>query len=89
MSKIDDLEKFKELLDAEYKWPAKYTFKFIVPTADEAKVTKLFGDDAEVTLKPSSAGKYTSVSAQETMADADQIIAVYLKASKIEGIISL
>lgn len=89
MSKIDDLDKFRELLDGEYSWPAKYTFKFIVPSDEETKVTKLFGEAAQVTLKPSSGGKYTSVTAQDAMDNADEIIEIYQKASKIEGIISL
>ena len=89
MSNIDDLDKFRDLLNGEYSWPAKYTFKFIVPADREANVTGLFSTTAEVTIKPSSGGKYTSVTAQDTMDNAEQIIDIYSKASDIEGIISL
>ena len=36
MDHSEDEEKFKELLNKEYSWPAKYTFKFILPRGGES-----------------------------------------------------
>jgi putative lipoic acid-binding regulatory protein len=73
------------------EWPNVYMFKFIVPNEPEllAQTTALFTEEAEMSLHPSSTGKYISVSAKELMMDVDSIIARYVEASKIKGIISL
>lgn len=73
------------------EWPNVYMFKFIVPNDPElvAQTTALFTEEAEMSLHPSSTGKYISVSAKELMMDVDSIIARYVEASKIKGIISL
>ncbi len=89
MKKSEDQEKFRELLDEEYTWPAMYTFKFIVPADKEDDVRSLFPEQAEVITKPSSKGKYTSLTSQCSMNNADEIIDIYEKAAEIEGIISL
>lgn len=85
----EDKEKFKELLDKEYTWPAKYTFKFIVPAGKEAEIRELFDESCDIKEKSSSGGKYTSATIYAIMANADGIIAIYERASAIEGIISL
>ena len=82
-------EKFKELLDAEYSWPAPYTFKFVVSSGQLQAVQTLFSDEAKITIKESSGGKYTSGTISVEMANAEDIIAIYKKASEIDGIISL
>ena len=66
-------------------------FKFIVPSDNQkiALVESLFEDDAEVSMQPSSAGKYTSITAKQVMLDAHSVIEVYKKAATIEGIMSL
>ena len=89
MNPGQDEEKFRELLDAEYSWPAKYTFKFVVSSGQIDEVKKLFSTDAEISLKESSGGKYTSVTVSMESSDAGQIIDIYTRASAIEGIISL
>ena len=89
MNFAEEEGKFRELLDTEYSWPAYYTFKFVVPTRQIKEVETLFEARAEVKLKESSAGKYTSVTIVDKMPNADSIIEVYRKASQIEGIISL
>lgn len=73
------------------EWPNVYMFKFIVPNEPElvAQATALFTDEAEMSLHPSSTGKYISVSVKELMMDVDSIIDRYVRASKIKGIISL
>jgi len=85
----EDEEKFKDLLNQEYAWPAKYLFKFIVKEAGAAEVINLFDDSVDISQKPSTGGKYISFSIRSTMANAEEIMKVYNKASKIAGIISL
>ena len=85
----EDEGKFKELLNKEYSWPATYPFKFIVPTEEEKTVVALFSKEVEINKKPSSGGKYTSITIYATMTNADEILALYQAASSISGIISL
>jgi len=82
-------ENFKVLLNNEYRWPAKYTFKFILPAGEEKAIEYLFKEDAEINKKPSSGGKYASITIYALMQDADEILALYRSAASIPGIISL
>lgn len=84
-----DEHNFKELLNREYSWPARYTFKFIVPAAREKDIEDIFKKDIEIKKKPSSGGKYTSITIYAIMANADEIIEHYKAAATISGIISL
>ena len=84
-----DDTKFKELLNQEYSWPASYTFKFIVPVGEEKAIETIFKKDVEIKKKPSSGGRYTSLTIYASMASADEIVALYKAASTISGIISL
>jgi uncharacterized protein len=79
---------FREKLDQHYAWPALYIFKFIVPQAREAQIEELFPLHT-VTKRASSQGKYTSVTIQMMMPSSDAVIAIYKKASAIEGLIAL
>jgi putative lipoic acid-binding regulatory protein len=85
----EDEDKFKELLNKEYSWPASYTFKFILPTGKEKAIEDLFKKDVEIKTKPSSGGKYTSITIYARMSNADEILKLYKQASTITGIISL
>lgn len=81
----------KEKLSQNDNWPRVYLFKFIIPN-DKMKLAQaeaLFGKEAQVTINQSRTGKYLSISAKELMLSADEIIDRYLKASEIEGLISL
>ena len=84
-----DKDKFKELLNQEYSWPATYPFKFIVSAGEVQTVEELFKKGVEIKKKPSSGGKYTSITIYANMANADEIVAIYQAASTISGIISL
>jgi putative lipoic acid-binding regulatory protein len=86
----DPFDKLRSQL-GEQEWPAVYFFKFISPGDDAtlAKVTGLFNKESELNLRPSRNGKYISVSVKEVMMSPDDIIAVYQKAAKIKGVISL
>ena len=91
-----DTEEFYERLRLELNsgnvWPAEYLFKFIVPS-DAAKIEKV--EDAfdcmgaVIDTKHSKTGKYTSISVNVQMPDAQTIIDKYLELSTVEGIISL
>ena len=81
----------KSKLEEQFDWPHLYLYKFIIPSDNKklALVEALFGEDAQVSTRQSKSNKFISVSAKEVMISADEVIAVYKKASKIEGIMSL
>lgn len=81
-------DSFREKLNQHYQWPAVYIFKFIVPSGKETEVRDLL-PLYPATEKLSANGKYTSVTLQVSMASADAVIAVYERATKIEGLIAL
>lgn len=79
---------FKEKLDQHHAWPSLYVFKFIVPAGKEQEVKKLFPLH-EATERASKNGNYTSITVQMMMPSSDAVVEVYIKASKIEGLIAL
>lgn len=81
-------DSFREKLNQHYRWPALYIFKFIVPSGKEPEVKAMF-PEKNVTEKLSSSGKYTSVTIELTMKSAEEVIAIYQQATKIEGLIAL
>lgn len=81
-----------ELNTSTDEWPLQYLFKFIVPSEDEKieAVENAFNDlGAVINTKCSKTGKYTSISIDVPMQNAQEIIDQYLKVSTVEGIISL
>ena len=91
-----DTKEFYERLRTELNnsntWPAEYLFKFIVPTNPKKieTVENAFNNmGAEIVTKHSKTGKYTSVSIDVQMTNAQKIIDKYLELSTVEGIISL
>lgn len=81
-----------ELNTSTDEWPLQYLFKFIVPSDDEKieAVENAFNDlGAVINTKRSKTGKYTSISIDVPMQNAQEIIDQYLKVSTVEGIISL
>ncbi|MFL0683746.1 MAG: DUF493 domain-containing protein [Algoriphagus aquaeductus] len=83
-----DKQAFKEKLESVGQFPMLYMFKFIVPAGKEQEIEALFPSH-EVSLKPSSGGKYVSTTVQMMAVSADLVIEVYEKAAQIEGVISL
>lgn len=81
-------EEFKKKLDDIHDFPTLYMFKFIVTEDKKGEVKSLF-PASELAYKPSSKGKYTSVTASVMMPSSDHVIEVYEQAQKIEGIIAL
>jgi len=88
MNKKIDLASFKEQLDAQTNFPTVYMFKFIVPMGKEGEVAKLLPNN-EMVLKESAKGSFVSATIQAMMPSSDAIVAIYERASEIEGIISL
>ena len=87
---MDEFESLKAQL-AQTDFPQVYFFKFIVPNKNDnvAKLSALYTQDTQVQMKPSSSGKFISMSAKQVVLSVDDIISIYKKASAIEGIISL
>lgn len=83
-----DIKAFKEKLEDQHSFPGSYIFKFIVPS-DKLSEAESLWKEGEITRKPSSKGKYTSVTIKATMTSSDQVITVYEEAHKIEGLIAL
>ena len=84
--------KLRVQLEDTTKFPAKYLYKFIVPTdANQAEeVKEIFnGVGAVIDTRKSKTGKYISVSIKLNVKSADEIISYYHKVEKIKGIISL
>jgi len=90
MSLDDQFEKLKETLNKELNWPTIYMFKFIVPADNRriALVESKFSDEAIITKKESTSGKYISITIKEVMLTADSIIDKYKEMDGIEGLMS-
>lgn len=68
-----------------------YYFKFIVHNNQEKlnRVKELFADPSTITYKTSRDIKFISLSCKQWMPDAESIIAIYEKASLVDGLIAL
>ncbi len=90
MSLDDQFEKLKETLNKELNWPTIYMFKFIVPADNRriALVESKFSDEAIITKKESTSGKYISITIKEVMLTADSIVDKYKEMDGIEGLMS-
>lgn len=84
--------RLKDELEKTNTWPAKYLYKFIVPSETNKilAVENAFNQmGAVIDTRQSKTGKFTSVSVHVTMPNSDSIIKKYQEVSNIEGIISL
>ena len=85
-------DRLKVELDVSNTWPAEYLFKFIVPAiGDNVERVQLAFDciGAVIKTRKSKTGKFTSISVDVTMKNAQEIVDKYLEVSTIKGIISL
>jgi putative lipoic acid-binding regulatory protein len=87
----EELENFKQKLIESTVFPSVYMYKFIVESSNRniALVENLFGEEADIHIKESGNGKYTSITAKQVEVNADEIISVYKKALEIKGIMFL
>lgn len=82
----------KEKLEATHDFPEDYLFKFIIPN-DQAKLTEIYrvfdGIKHTLTNKDSKNGKYTALTFNAFVLDADHVIRIYKAIGNIGGAISL
>ncbi|HEY0030265.1 MAG TPA: DUF493 family protein [Bacteroidia bacterium] len=90
MNKDEQFEKLRGQLNKEKGWPIIYMFKFIVPSDNRkiALVEAKFSDEAVITQKQSSNGKYISITIKEVMLNADSIIDKYKEMDGIDGLMA-
>ena len=84
--------RLREELNNTSDWPCEYLYKFIVPTSPKKieEVENAFDNiGAVIKTKQSKNAKYTSISINVTMQNADAVIEKYQELATIEGIISL
>lgn len=91
MEHDDARDRMRKALDLVHSWPAVYMFKFIFEPEPErlAAVLAIFPPEVEVLRKYSKAGKYLSITVREVMMSADEVVARYDQAAKVEGVIVL
>lgn len=86
----DEYSKIRELLDAEYTWPALYIFKFVVPKASLSDLEQILGEyKSFLTKKSSKTGKYISVTLNITMESTESVIDIYKKVKQVKGVMAL
>jgi len=84
-------ERLKERLDQAHDWPSVYPFKFILEPDPERlnALLALFPAESEVLRRYSAGGKYLSLTINEVMLNAEDVLARYDRASAISGVIVL
>jgi hypothetical protein len=87
----ENLARLRDVLMQHEDWPMQYYFKFIVPNEKEKleSIKRLFLDPSKITYNASRDINYIGVSYKQYMPDVDSIIAIYLKARSIKGVIAL
>ncbi len=82
----------KEKLEATHDFPEDYVFKFII-TNENAIHTEIYRvfDEIKFTLSTmdSKNGKYTSITINAFVLDADQVISIYKEVGKIPNVMML
>ena len=87
----EELNRFKEKIEESINFPSVYMYKFIVESELRkiALVENLFDADADIHIKESTNGRYTSITSKVVVVSIDEIMDIYKKASEIQGIIFL
>jgi hypothetical protein len=86
-------EEMRALLDINHKWPSHYTFKFIVPEVEVARMREILkgalpsGERAEE--RPSSKGHYVSFSLTKMMSSADAVMDMYDLVRAVPGLVAI
>ena len=86
-----EFDDFRQKLIEGISFPNVYMFKFIVASNNRniALVESFFDAAADIHIKESGQGRYTSITAKQVVINVDEIIAIYKKASEIKGIVFL
>ena len=79
---------FRDLLDANYRWPCSFPFKFIIPAEKRDEILALFPGE-EYTCRPSKTGKYVSVTIHKHVSSSAEVLEIYNRFKTIEGVICL
>lgn len=89
-SKEEFYQKLINRLKEHDSFPVLYMFKFIVPADNQkiAQVSQLFPEGAEITMRASKKGNYSSMTIRIVMSTAEEIIEIYKSAEHIEGIMA-
>lgn len=85
-------KRFRKQLEESVSFPSDYRYKFIVTSDNKklAEVQRVFdGMRPNVSSKESKNGKYTSLTIQVYMLDAESVIEKYKQVSKVEGVMML
>lgn len=90
MSNSSIFEGLRNKLENE-EWPSTYLFKFILPNDNESisKLLNIFGTENKQQMQNSRNGKYVSITIEELMMSADDVIEKYEKAALLKGVMSL
>jgi uncharacterized protein len=91
MAEADKFDELRKKLTEATQFPSVYMYKFICKSNNQtiALVENMFDDDAEINQRPSSNGNYYSITVKKVVMDVEEVIEVYKKAGKIEGVMTL
>lgn len=86
-----------KLLEEHHQFPGPYTFKVIgawedefVSAVKEAAVGVLEkASDCRLSTRPSSKGRYVSISLETQMQDSAQVLAMYAALKQVDGVVVL
>jgi putative lipoic acid-binding regulatory protein len=86
-----------KLLEEHHQFPGPYTFKVIGPWQDEfvnavqqvAQGSLEKASDYILTTRPSSKGRYVSVSLEARVRDSAQVLDIYAALRQVEGVMVL
>jgi len=87
--KDEQFDKLREQLN-QMNWPTVYMFKFIIPAENKkiALVESKFSDEAIITQKESTNGRYISITIKQVMLTPESIIDKYKEMDGIEGLMA-
>lgn len=84
---INDFDGLREKL-SNLEWPAGYLFKFIVPADKTEDIINIL-PKGDLSTRESGQGKYVSVTSYAELDSGDEVIEIYQKAARVEGVIAL
>jgi putative lipoic acid-binding regulatory protein len=82
-----DLSGLKAALDGTVQFPTVYTFKFIVPREQVNHLLALL-DGHKFSQRESSQGRFVGITFDAMMTSSDDVLAVYERASGVEGLLA-
>lgn len=87
----------KELLEDTHSFPCKFMFKiigradggFLARVAAAAREVLELEADPEFTFREDKGGKHVAITMEPMVANAEQVLAMFARFSKIEGLVML